>query len=183
MLTARVLSVAFSAIAISAAVPTFASDSPWTGVEAGIFYPSNGPLRDALGDQWISLGLSSVKAVKQDRFKLTTDWHVIGQDKNGNKVLLVTPSFGVIFPFGKYTGSTQPYLAVRAGITYMDYSITNANDDRFSAKRFGYNGNVELGVNVGGRLNVALRYDVHSEFDDFSFNGLSITLKYGILKF
>ena len=76
----------------------------------------------------------------------------------------------------------QPYFAVRGGLNYTDYAISQGIT-RLSGKNLGYNVNAEFGVQMGDRFTISARYDITPDYDGFNFDGLSFALRYGIVKF
>jgi hypothetical protein len=172
------------------AVPAFAQSDTWFGPEVGVFFPTSGKLRDALGNTWISLGAGSTRFVQGDGRKFAWDWETMSQSKSGSKVFMGSVSYGLVSPFTApkpYSisqGGTafQPYYALRAGGSYIDYAV-NINGGRTSGKRLGLNANAELGVMFGDRLKVAARYDFFPSHDGLNFSGLSLTARYGLLRF
>ena len=178
----RILALAtLSLVAIPLAAQ--AQNSQFAGPEVGIFLPADADLRNALGSQWVSFGVSTMRQGSTVQRKLGTNFNLISQSKNGNKVFLGSYSFGVVIPFSENGNSEfQPYIALRGGLNYTDYAISQGIN-RFSAKRIGYNANAEFGVQFGDRLTLSARYDLSPNYDGFSFNGLSLSLRYGLLKF
>lgn len=158
----------------------------YAGPEIGVFIPSDANLRNALGGTWYSFGISTMKQGTVVQRKIGTNMNLISQSKNGNKVFLGSYTLGLVMPLGgsnprNLNTDFQPYFAVRGGLNYTDYAITQGT--RLSAKRIGYNLNAEFGVQVGDRFSVSARYDLSPSYDGFDFNGLSFSLKYGIVKF
>ncbi|MFM9874710.1 MAG: hypothetical protein ACKVQS_14740 [Fimbriimonadaceae bacterium] len=182
----RILALATLAIVALPIVAQAQYDERYAGPEIGVFIPSDANLRNALGGTWYSFGISTMKQGSVVQRKLGTNFNLINQSKNGNKVFLGSYTLGLVMPLGS-TGTRnlntnfQPYFAVRGGLNYTDYAITSGT--RLSAKRLGYNLNAELGVQVGDRFTLSARYDLSPSYDGFDFNGVSFALKYGIFKF
>ncbi|ARU42426.1 hypothetical protein CCB80_15205 [Armatimonadetes bacterium Uphvl-Ar1] len=180
----RILALAtLSLVAIPMAAQ--AQNSQYAGPEIGVFLPADADLRNALGSQWYSFGISTMRQGATVERKVGTNFNLISQSKNGNKVFLGSYTVGLVIPFNSVAGGSndfQPYFAVRGGLNYTDYAISQGVN-RFSAKRLGYNANAEFGVQFGDRLTLAARYDISPEYQGFNFNGLSLSLKYGIVKF
>lgn len=178
----RMIALGTLAIAILPIAAT--AQNQYFGPEFGVFIPSDSNLRQALGSNWYSIGISTMKESQVLQRRMGTNLNMITQAKNGNKVFLGSYTLGIVQPLGEYTprADSQPYFAIRAGISYTDYAI-GVGLGRVGAKRIGYNANVELGILIGDRLSLAARYDVSPNYDGFNFDGLSITLKYGIAKF
>ncbi|MCA0359790.1 MAG: hypothetical protein LCH41_01920 [Armatimonadetes bacterium] len=165
--------------------PGFAlAQSSYAGPEFGVFLPTDGALKTALGDQWFSVGISTMKQGDLRRSNTGTNMNFVTQAKNGNKVFIGSYSIGLFQPFGdgRQRNSSRPYFAARAGVSYIDYAI-GVGINRDSGKRVGYNANAELGILFGDRLNLSVRYDVNSKHDGYSFDGLSVSLRYGLAKF
>lgn len=171
------------AAALTLAPLTANAQENWSnlGVQGGLFIPTDGEIRDAFGSSLLSFGLGATSRQEFKQRSLRWDWNVISADKNGNRVFILTPSVGFVFPLGDATGVTRPYWAVRGGVAYMDYSV-DTGDERVSGSGIVFNGNAELGVSVSDRLNLSLRYDLFGERDGLNFNGLSLNLTYGFLR-
>ena len=188
----------FSTALAAVLVPGLAhAQSSYAGPEFGVFLPTDGALKTALGDQWFSIGLSTMKQGDLRSTKTGTNMNFVTQAKNGNKVFIGSYSIGLFQPFGdgSVRSATRPYFAVRAGVSYIDYAINvgggnnsalvgrGISNGRATGKRIGYNANAELGILFGDRLNLSVRYDVNSKYDGFGFDGLSVSLRYGLAKF
>ncbi len=186
--------VALAAVAI----PTFAKAQadPYLGPFVGVFFPNDSDLRDEMGNSWFSFGASRVRIDKYQEQNIGYDWNAFSQSKSGNKVFMVAGTIGITRPFGRPGDASRPYVAIRGGLSYIDYAVGTPSGgggggegvpaalaDRVSGKRIGFNANVEVGVNVGERLNLAVRYDLMPTYDGLSFSGLSLALKYGIARF
>ncbi len=165
---------------VALAAPALAQQS-YLGASVGSFFPSSSALRDKLGDNWLSYGPTSVRIDSSRRQRVTSDWQAFSKSKDGNKVFMLSLSGGILYPLGDQM-STRPYAAARAGLGYIDYAI-NVTGGRESGKRFGPTGNVEVGVNIGERLNLHARYDLFPSYAGFNFSGFSIALQYGITRF
>ena len=73
-------------------------------------------------------------------------------------------------------------MAVRAGLSYIDYAI-DTGGGRTASKRIGLNGNAAFGVNIDKRINLEARYDVFTAQDGLNFNGLTLFLRIGLGRF
>lgn len=160
-----------------------AQADPFLGPSIGVFYPSDNTLRDALGDAWISFGVSRVRIDPYSKQNLGFDWNAFSKERSGSKVFMIAGTMGYTVPFAKPGQQMRPYLAVRGGLSYIDYAVNKAVNNRVSGKRIGFNGNAELGVNVGERLNVSVRYDLFPDYEGLGFSGLSLSLKWGLARF
>ncbi|MCW5938369.1 MAG: hypothetical protein KF884_07540 [Fimbriimonadaceae bacterium] len=153
------------------------------GPEVGVFFPTSSKLKDRLGDSWFSFGFGRSTAVPGGKTRTAVDWTGFSKSSGGNKVFMGAVTFGAVLPLGETTSEVVPYVAGRAGLSYIDYAINVTPAQREGGKRLGYNANAEIGVNIGKRVNLAVRYDVFPQYDGFRFDGLSITLKYGLTRF
>lgn len=174
-----------TALLAAALVPaTVLADDRYIGPEFGFFIPTDSKLRDALGSQWFSIGLSTSREGELLRNRLGSNTNFISQSRNGNKVFIGSYSIGLFAPIGdgRPGGGTRLYWAARAGVSYIDYAI-GAGAARESGKRIGYNANAEIGILFTDRLALSARYDVNSRHDGFNFDGLSLQLRYGIARF
>lgn len=170
-----------STLALAAAVSANAQ-SRYLGPDVGIYFPSSSTLRDALGDSWFSIGATTVRSGVQQSRGIGTNWNVISKSSGGNKVFMGSYSIGLAQPLSGPGASARPYFALRGGLSYIDYAIGPSNN-RTSGKRLGYNVNAEIGILFNDRLSLSARYDVFSEHDNLNFDGLSLNLKYALVKF
>ena len=178
----RLLALTACLAAVAAPVAATADEDSYFGPQIGLFYPANQTLRDALGDSWFSFGASRIRVFDLQERKWAHDWQAISQSRMGSKIFILTGSAGYVVPFASSGSDTQPYFAIRAGLAYIDYAI-NAPGGRRSAKRIGVNGNAAVGVSVGRRFNLEARYDVFNGYDGMTFNGLTLSLRFGMLRF
>ncbi len=169
--------------ALAASAVTYGQAS--IGPAVGVFFPSSGALRDAIGPSWISFGLGHVDTQKYDRTKVAPNFNVISGDGNGNRVFIVSYTLGVTQPLsqvGLSRSSFVPYVAYRGGLSYTDYAVTMGGS-RVGGKALGYDINAEIGILFNKNLTLSARYDLVSEHDGLNFNGLSLSLQYGIARF
>ncbi len=165
--------------------PAFALAQPRLalGIKAGVFYPTDSGLRQAFGDNWTSIGISPVRLEAKNGTRQSTDFAITARSKNGNRVFMLRPTFGVSKSFdNRGDGSVVPYVAARAGLAYIDYSIENTSR-RFSGNKFGFTGNVEFGVVFNQRFAILARYDMMPRFDGFNFSGFSLEAAVQVLRF
>ena len=167
--------------AVAVPVTAMADEDSYFGPQVGLFYPANQTMRNALGDSWFSFGATRIRMFKLQERKWVHDWQAISQRNNGSSIFILTGSAGYVMPFMSSGGDTQPYAALRGGLSYMDYAV-NTPGGRKSAKRIGVNANAALGVNFSSRLNLEARYDVFSGYDSLTFNGLTLSLKFGMAR-
>ncbi|MCG9895728.1 MAG: hypothetical protein MH204_09655 [Fimbriimonadaceae bacterium] len=174
------------------AVPSFAQAQLTFGPEVGTFIPTSSRLRDAMGDSWLSFGLGSVRLDRTFDSRPRWDTEFITQTRNGSKVFMGTVSSGIVIPLDGSTGyglrrqsQTTPYAAARIGLSYTDYAINRPGTTglRDSSKRIGPNGNLEIGLMVGDNLTFAARYDFNPSYSGYNFSGLSLSARYGIIRF
>ena len=166
------------------AVPHFASaqSTSYFGPQIGFFFPASKTLRDALGESWFSFGASRLRTFELRQRKLAFDWTAIGQNRNGSTVFILTGSVGYVAALSPLGASTEPYFALRAGLAYMDFAVDTPGG-RESDKALGTNGNAALGVIFNKRFNIEARYDVWNSQHGISFNGLTLSARFGIVKF
>lgn len=180
--------LALSALAL---LPVFAHaqfgqnvNESFIGPEVGVFFPTDRALRDGVNERWTRFGVGAVSLSNFLQKKTNVSLDAITGSGNGSKVAIYTYSMGIAQPLGDARrDSTLPYFAIRAGISYMDYAVNTSTTTRESAKRLGFNGNAELGVIVNGRLSLSARYDIFPQYDGLRFDGLTLSLKYGISGF
>ncbi len=159
-----------------------ADEDLYFGPQVGLYFPASSELRDALGDTWFSFGASFIRDTHMPDRRWAHDWQVLSRRDKGNKLFIFTGSFGYVASLGDPEDNFEPYAALRAGLSYMDYSIDLAGDYK-SSKRLGFNANAALGVNLNRRVNIELRYDLFSQQDELTFDGLSLAVKVGLVRF
>ncbi|MCU0316144.1 MAG: hypothetical protein MUC92_06090 [Fimbriimonadaceae bacterium] len=142
-------------------------------------------MKSFVGETWYSFGFALTSSAKvPDRGGFAPDLYFISGESTRSKVFIASLSYGYVQPLGKQDGQAfQPYAAARAGLSYFDYGVQVTVADRRSAKALGVTGNVELGVLVGDRLAISARYDFLGKRDRLDFDGLSLQLSYGIIRF
>lgn len=160
-----------------------AQSDPFLGPSVGVFYPTNSALRDALGDAWFSFGVSRVKIDPYQKQNVGFDWNAFSKERSGSKVFMIAGTVGYTMPFSKPGEKMRPYFAIRGGLSYIDYAVDKAVNNRVSGKKLGFNANAELGVNIGERLNLSVRYDAFPSYEGLGFSGVSIALKWGLARF
>ncbi len=168
-------------LALAASVAAQAQ-TRYIGPDIGVFYPSSSTLRDALGDSWFSIGATTMRDGVQQAKALGTNWNVISKSNGGNKVFMGSYSLGIYQPLSGPENSIRPFFALRGGAAYIDYALGPSNA-RTAGKRLGYNANVEFGITFNEKLSLSARYDVFSKYDGLSFDGLSLSLRYALVKF
>ncbi|MCH8980032.1 MAG: hypothetical protein IH945_12440 [Armatimonadetes bacterium] len=178
----RLLALTACLAAVAAPVAATADEDSYFGPQVGLFYPTNQTLRNALGDSWFSFGASRVRIFELRESKWANDWQAISKRRMGSSIFILTGSSGYVIPFGTPGSGTQPYLAIRGGLAYIDYAI-NTPGGRRSAKRIGVNANAAVGINLNRRFNLEARYDVFNGYDSLTFNGLTLSLKFGMARF
>lgn len=173
------------AVALSSFLPMVAKaqSTPYFGPSVGVFFPTQSNLRDAMGDAWFSFGASRVKIDPYSKQNIGWDWNAFSKDRSGSKVFMFAGTVGYTMPFAAPGASARPYFAVRGGLSYVDYAVNTSAVNRVSAKRVGFNANMELGINVGERFNISARYDLFPEYDGLNFSGFSLALKWGVARF
>lgn len=166
-----------------APVPALAQDSVAIGGSVGVYVPTDSATRDALGSSWFSWGIGPVQISSANGRRVSSDLGFLIRKNGGNKLFMLRPTMGFSQSFGDPTKtSAVPYVALRTGPAYADYSIT-----RFgvysSDKKIGWNGNVELGVVFNQVFAISARYDVMSKFNDYNFNGWTLSARFQIARF
>ena len=178
----RLLALTACLAAVAAPVAATADEDAYFGPQVGLFYPANQTLRNALGDSWFSFGASRIRTFELQERKWAHDWQAISQRDAGSSIFILTGSAGYIMPLVSSGSDTQPYFAIRGGLAYIDYAVTTPGG-RKAAKRIGVNGNAAVGVNVSRRFNLEARYDVFNGYDSLTFNGLTLSLRFGMVRF
>lgn len=170
--------VLFPVVALATSL-SFAND-PNVGFKIGVFLPTNSAVKTALGDSWLSYGINFGTIQDASGRSMGADTSFLSREANGNRIFMGTLSYGVLMPLGgmKYGSAAQPYLAVRAGATYADYRIGAISENGIL-----FNGNVEVGINVGSNMNLSARYDLVGKTNGFDFSGATLQLKWQILSF
>jgi hypothetical protein len=154
-------------------------------VNLGINTFTAGETRDLFGGGKLKIGLSPAQRQFKNGLVFDTDFDLNLANQGGNKFALIPFTFGVASNLTPVTeGGVTPYLAVRAGVAYADYSITRrSNGIRYSEKRLLPTANFEFGVNIQRNLTISARYNVYQKADGFDFNGLSFQAAYSFGRF
>lgn len=152
------------------------------GIKAGVYSPTSGALRDALGDRWFSFGVGRVRTEAKAGWRTGPDLEIIKHTNGANKAAFVTPSFVASKDFGPEGAKSFPYVSAGVGLSYFDYSLTRAGVTN-SVKRFGPSAHVQAGYVFEGRFFVALRYNIMPSYDGYGFSGLNLSVGYGFIRF
>ncbi len=175
--------IALTACVAALAMPLAAqAQDAYFGPQIGVFIPRSQVLRDALGETWLSFGASRVRVFQANQGKLAYDWNAVGQRKDGSNLFILTGSIGYVIPFASPAADTQPYVALRAGLAYIDYAV-NTPSGRESGKVLSPNANAAFGINFSNRVNLEVRYDVWSSYEGLSFDGITVALRVGLFRF
>ncbi|MEJ5171723.1 MAG: hypothetical protein WHU10_12105 [Fimbriimonadales bacterium] len=174
LLTLATLSVAGVAVA--------ETRLPDLSVSAGVFLPSSATVRRAVGDAWFNVGISPSARRASDRWTLQGDLEFISGDGGGGKVFLAPVTLGLAREFRPTEGGAVPFVAVRAGLAYMDYALDTPGGRR-SAKRVEPTANAEIALQLNDRTRVGLRYDVFPTVDGLRFDGLTLSVQYKAISF
>ncbi len=170
--------IGFSLLALVSASSAFAqSGNISLGYE--VFYPKDSALRNAFGSVWQGFSISPRTIGIREGLQTDFDITVLSKGRNGNDILLITPSVGISKTFNTGRGSSSvPFVAVRVGFTYADYDF--GGNDR---KRTVYNTNFEAGYVFNGTLRISARYDLTGSTDGVNFNGASFSASYRLFSF
>lgn len=178
-----VLAAAAAAFVTLAPTAHAQNGNAFFGPQVGLFFPSDNVLKDRLGKSWFSFGAGRLNPNEAKQRKFASDWNATSKRANGNSIFMASISYGIINPLGDADAPLRPYFAVRGGISYIDYAVTTGPLTRVSGKRFGYNANAEVGVMIADRIMLSARYDIFSEHSGLNFNGLSLSLRYGLVRY
>lgn len=155
------------------------------GVKGGVYLPSQSVMKDVFGSSIFVFGLSFDDFSRQaDKWRLTLDFDFISGREDGDKFFAAPVMASVGRVFGSPGDDFRPFVRVGAGVAYFDYSITNPDsNERFSTKRLGFGGDVEVGFFLNDKFRLSAKYLLFSKADDFDFSGLQITATYNVFKF
>ncbi len=170
---------------VAAALPAFSQaqrPAVGLGIAIGDFFPSDTTLRHAFGDNILTFGLSPVSFGRPKTGTLTPTFNIIGADKNGSNFLLVPVTLGYEMHFGDDESSTVPYLRIDAGGAYFNYSVKTSGAT-ISGSRFGGVADAEAGVEIQKNWRLSARYYLFTKESGLSFNGLQLSLTFGLIHF
>jgi opacity protein-like surface antigen len=157
----------------------------YLGVKGGLYFPSNGEIRDIFGSSIFVFGISADDFSRQpDKWRLTGNFDFISGTKDNDKFFAapVTASVGRVF--GAPGDRMRPFVRFGVGGAYFDYSITRpSTGERFSTKRFGFTADAEAGVFLSDRVRVSAKYVWFSKVDDFDFSGFQLTATVNLFRF
>jgi hypothetical protein len=147
-----------------------------TGIEGGLYYPSNASVRNAFGSQWNSIGPASVTDPKFQALGVTPTFDIITSRQNGNRLTLVPVTWGATQALGDRTG-TVPYIRYGIGLYYADYRVGTE-----SARIVGGTATAEIGVVFNRTFRLAARYDVYTQRDGYRFDGLMLSASVNLFR-
>jgi hypothetical protein len=64
------------------------------GLSAGVFMPSDKKTRDAFGSNWLNIGFTPIQFKVNEGISYDGDIQVLTRSKNGNRLFILTPSYG-----------------------------------------------------------------------------------------
>lgn len=164
----------------SLGAPSFARDRVAIGVSLGAFYPAQKKVRDALGSQWLAIGIAPVDVNPDAKVEFSSDFQVLTRRKSGNRLLLINPSYGVTLRLSEdREAKAAPYFSARTGPVYMDYAI-GSGATRVSRRELGWGANAEVGIKFNKAAKAFVRYDTMTRSRGFQFDGVSVGLEVGV---
>jgi len=147
------------------------------------YLPSGSVARSIFGSSPASwgFGLADVEDAKGARFRFDLGLDSLTLYASGNKLFVLTPQASVEYrePLAKYFSA---FAEVAAGPSYMDYSYDTPAGNHFGAKRFGAEGDLEVGLRYG-RAQLSADYRLLTEPSGINLDGLEIALTYVLVKF
>ncbi|MFN3728404.1 MAG: hypothetical protein ACK4XJ_01650 [Fimbriimonadaceae bacterium] len=156
--------------------------------QIGVYYPSNGEMRQLIGSQVLSIGLRPGGARVSKAGTISFDIDAVTGSRDGNKVFLlpVTGTYTYLFNQDEFA-TTVPYARLHAGLAYMDYALTRTDPNRGavgrqSAKVIGGTGGIEAGLLFNNNLRLSARYNWFTEPRGFNFNGLQFEVSYVLFR-
>lgn len=152
------------------------------GVRVGVSRFINSDMQDYLGNSKFTFGVTPISVARPGDWKIATDIDFDFANENGNRLALIPLTVGVMKRFGNNPDSA-PYVAIRGGIAYADYSITDRFAVRRSHRGFLPTANAEVGLVLRENIKVAVRYDWFGRRDDFTFDSVQLNLSVGLFKF
>ncbi len=154
------------------------------GISVGVYKPTSANIRQDLGDQFMSFGLGGATSKRPEQGAITPEYHFISARGNGNKLFMLPLTYGYEMHFGADNNSkTLPYLRPFVGIAYFDYSITDfATGQHASAKQFGGTAGAEAGVILSKKLKITAAYNYFTKANGLSFDGITLSATYSLLK-
>ena len=175
-------SLSLLALATVALFPLAGQAQVFVGPNVGVFLPTSSFLRDKLGNSWFSIGAGRMNPEQAKERKFSPDFNMISKRANGNALFMASATYGIVSPFNESGSEFRPYFAIRGGLSYIDYAITDGGTRR-GGKKIGYNFNAEIGLIFADRVALSARYDFFSQHEGINFNGFSLNLKYGLARF
>lgn len=176
------LAASIALLGATAAPVQNSAPKPFWGVKAGSFFPSSAALRQVMGGQWFSFGVTRVRSSAREGTRIIADFELIRHTSGDNRVAMFTPSATLIKDFGVPGQGSFPYAGIGVGLTYFDYRLRNgAQVD--SVKRLGPSGHLVVGYVFDGRFFVSARYNLAPTYDGYGFSGLTLSVGYGFVRF
>src|SRR5580658_9572767 len=151
MKTKSLTAIAVLASAVSPAFAQQSSSGSGVGVAVGIFLPSSSQLRNDLGSQFLTFGLSGTSTGRPSEGSITPEYSLIFANGNGNKLFILPFTYGYEYHFGIGAGKKiLPYVRPFLGVAYYDYSITDLTTGIHQAsKQLGGTYGLEAGIIFG----------------------------------
>jgi outer membrane protein W len=169
--------------AVVAALPALshAQKSTYTiGATVGYYFPSDSTIRKAMGSDIFIWGIQPLTFGRPKSNAIGLNINVIGADQNGSNFLLVPVTLGYEYHFGDTNSTTVPYARLDVGGAFMNYSIATSGAT-ISGSRIGGVAGAELGVEIQKNWRLSARYYVFTKENNLSFNGVQLTLSFGVI--
>lgn len=154
------------------------------GLDVSAFFPSDKDIVRAFSATSVGVGLSPTNIYYKEGTRFIWDVGINGDSQAGSRYFTIAPTVGYIYSVktDESNSSFRPYVAVRVGPAYADYSILK-NNVRFKDRKFGWNANAEIGLFLTDKFRISARYDKFSEHDGFDLGGLRVGATWQFLRF
>jgi hypothetical protein len=144
------------------------------GPEVGVYFPSNGKVRDAFGNNFVNygIGLGSVPQTR-DKGYFTFDLNLFSARRSGSSFLLVP--VGVAYRKGLTNRDTgvRPYVGASVNLIVADLRSDKYKVD--SGVRATGGGSVFTGLNFSDRAYLQARYYGIATISGFELSGLNVS--------
>ena len=156
---------------------------PLLSVTVGTYIPTDPLSRQIFGNStsFIGVGFRDFARSPSSNDLVGFSLNVLRVGGSSDKFFVASPqvTYEHRFPISK---DFSAYGKLLGGPAYMDYSFDLPNGDHFGAKRFGAEGEVEVGLRYG-RFQVNAQYHALTEPQNVSFNGVEFSLTWIAVRF
>ena len=154
----------------------------YIGLEAGVFRPNSGLLRERFGSTVLRVGLSPMMVRRTADWRPSFELGYIGASGHGDHFGIYPLTVGVQKSFGDPNETVVPFIRAGVGGAYYDYSVTDDSSVVHRGHKIGAATAFEAGVMSGKNFRASIRYYAMPKQSGVDFSGFLLSASFGIFK-